>query len=407
MDLSRQCYSKCVAMETLCDESLKEGSEMKIREIKTFFANAGKRNFLFVKVLTDEGIHGIGEAYSVGPDLATEATLRYFKEWLVGEDPTNVEHLWAKMYNFSRFPGGSVVNSAISGIEHALWDISAKAAGVPVYKMLGGKTRDRVRVYQNPGGNTPQETAERALKAIERYGYTALKIGPYPIGSDRMPFSQVLRFAEAKMAALRNAVGEDIDIGVDAHAKIFEPYRAVQMADVLGPYRPFFFEEPIRPENIEAMAKVADRIDIPLATGEDLYTKYEFRDLLVAQAADIIQPDICVAGGLLELKKIAAMAEAFYVTVAPHNPMGPLATAVNVHLAACIPNFLILEYNPDDRPPRSDFLLEPLVVENGYITLPDKPGWGVELNEEALGKYPYKTWHRTFAYREDGSVGYI
>jgi len=380
---------------------------MVIDGVKTFLVGTGRRNLLFIKVTTNEGIHGIGEAYSVGPDLATRETISYFEDWLVGEDPTNIEHLWAKMYNFSRFPGGSVINAAISGIEHALWDILGKSAGVPVHKLLGGRTRDRVRVYQNPGGGSPQETAENAIALRERYGYTAFKIGPHPPGSDRMPFAKVLRAAEEKMRVLRDAVGEDVDIALDPHAKIFEPIWALQMAEVLKPFRPLFFEEPIRPENIDAMARVAAKIGIPLATGEDLYTKYEFRDLLVAQAADIIQPDICIAGGLLELKKIAAMAEAFYVSVAPHNPMGPLATVVNVHLAASIPNFLILEYVPDDRPPRSELLVEPLRVEDGYIAVPDAPGWGVELNEEALSKYPYQPWHRGFSYREDGSVAYI
>jgi galactonate dehydratase len=273
--------------------------------------------------------------------------------------------------------------------------------------MLGGRTRDRVRVYQNPGGSTPEETAERAQELIAKYGYTALKIGPHPKGSDTMPDAKVLRFAEAKMRALREAVGEDVDIGVDPHARIFEPVRALEMARVLQPYRPFFFEEPIRPENIDAMAKLAAKIEIPLATGEDLYTKYEFRDLLVAQAADIIQPDICIAGGFLELKKIAAMAEAFYVSVAPHNPMGPLATVINVHLAASIPNFLVLEYTPDDRSPRKDILKEPLTVKDGYIDVPEAPGWGVELNEEAIAGMPYQPWHRSFNYREDGSVAFI
>jgi len=380
---------------------------VKIRDIETFLVNTGGRNLVYVKVLTDDDLHGIGEAYSVGPDRATVETIDYFKDWLVGEDPTRIEHLWAKLYNFSRFPGGSVVNSAISGIEHALWDISAKAAGVPVHRMLGGRTRDRVRVYQNPGGSTPEETAERAQELIAKYGYTALKIGPHPKGSDTMPDAKVLRFAEAKMRALREAVGEDVDIGVDPHARIFEPVRALEMARVLQPYRPFFFEEPIRPENIDAMAKLAAKIEIPLATGEDLYTKYEFRDLLVAQAADIIQPDICIAGGFLELKKIAAMAEAFYVSVAPHNPMGPLATVINVHLAASIPNFLVLEYTPDDRSPRKDILKEPLTVKDGYIDVPEAPGWGVELNEEAIAGMPYQPWHRSFNYREDGSVAFI
>ena len=384
---------------------------MKITGIDTFLVWLGGRNHVYVKVLTDEGMHGIGEAYSIGPDLATKAAIDDFATWLIGEDPTNVEHLWAKMYNFTRVPGGSVINSAISGIEMGLWDIAGKAAGLPVYKLLGGKTRDKVRVYQSASasaeGDFPEATADRALELIDKYGYTALKLGPHPRGGDAQPWNQTLRYAEDKIRAVRDAVGDDVEIGVDAHAKIFEPFRAVQMAEVLRPYRPLFFEEPIRPENIEAMAHVKDRISIPLATGEDLYTKYAFRDLLVADAADIIQPDICVAGGFLEMKKIAAIAESFYVSLAPHNPMGPLATVVNVHLAACIPNFLILEYKPDDESPRSDVLLEPLMVQGGYIPVPDKPGWGVELDEEGMARHPYQPWHRAFPYREDGSIAFV
>src|SRR5207237_3034185 len=209
-----------------------------------------------------------------------------------------------------------------------------------VYQLLGGKCRDRIRVYQNPGGRSPEETAERGQALIEKYGYTALEIGPQPGGSEKMPWSQVVKGSAAKMEALRRAVGDDVEIGVDPHAKIFEPIRAMQLAQALKPFDPFFVEEPLRPENIDAMAELKQQfssIGVPLATGEMLYTKYEFRDLLVRSAADIIQPDICCAGGLLEQRKIAAMAESFYVTVAPHNPMGPVATAVNVHFAACTP----------------------------------------------------------------------
>ncbi len=379
---------------------------MKITDIKTFLVNIG-RNLIFVKVCTDEGIEGIGEAYSVGPDDATVATIHHFKDWLVGRDPTDIEHLWQLMYNGSRFPGGSVINSAISGIEHALWDIAGKALGVPVYKLLGGKCRDKIRVYQSAGGGTPEQAAENAVATIEKYGYTAIKMGPHPPGSDQMPINAVIRGAAERMEAVRKAVGDDIDIGLDPHAKIFEPVRAIMMAEALKPYKPFFFEEPIRPENIDALVKVAAHVDIPLATGEMLYTKYEFRELLVKQAVDIIQPDICLTGGILECKKIAAMAEAYYVPLAPHNPMGPVATAVNVQFAASIPNFLILEYIPDDRPPRSELVKEPLKVEDGYITVPDKPGLGIELNEEAFAKYPFKPWHRGFVFREDGSVGFI
>jgi galactonate dehydratase len=380
---------------------------MKITRIETFLVHPDHRNLVFVKVHTDEGLYGIGEAYSCGPDRATEAAIHDFEEWLIGRDPLDIEGLWQLMYIGSRLPGGSVVNAAISGIDHALWDIKGKALGVPVWQLLGGKVRDRVRVYQNPGGRTPEEIGERALALRERYGYTAFKINPHPPGSESMPWNRVVREAAARLEGIRKAVGEDIDIGVDPHAKIFEPVRALEMAEALKPYRPFFFEEPLRPENIDALAEFKKQCPIPVATGEMLYTKYEFRDLLVRGAADIIQPDVCLTGGLSEMKKIAAMAEAHYVTVAPHNPMGPVATAVNVHFAIATHNFLILEYIPDDLPPRRDLVKEPLVVKDGYIEVPTRPGLGIELNEEAFGKYPYRSWHRGFPWRPDGAIGFI
>jgi len=380
---------------------------MKITNIRTFIVNPGGRNLVFVKVCTDEGVYGIGEAYSVGPDDATVATINYFADWIKGFDPMDIEFLWARMYNGSRFPGGSIINSAISGIEHALWDITGKALGVPVYRLIGGKCRDRIRVYQSAGGGTPEALAENALKIIEKYGYTAVKIGPHPPGSDSMPYNEVLNHAAARMEAVRKSIGDGVDIGVDAHAKIFEPVRAVMMAEAIAPCRPLFLEEPTRPENIDALANMASKVKIPIATGEMLYTKYEFRDLLSRNAADIIQPDVCCAGGIMECKKISGIAEAFYVTVAPHNPMGPVATAVNVHLAASIPNFLILEYIPDDQPPRRDLVKEPMKLENGYIPVPTAPGLGIELNEEAFDKYPYKLWNRGFPHREDGSMAFI
>ena len=379
---------------------------MKIERIQTFLANTGGRNYCFVKVLTDDGLHGIGEAYSVGPDRATEATIHDFEEWLVGQDPLRIEHLWAMMYNGTRFPPGPTILAALSGIEHALWDIKGKALGVPVWQLLGGAVRDRVRVYQNPGGATPAEMAERAVALIERYGYTALKLAPHPPGAERMPWNAVVRAAAERLKAVRDAVGPDIDIGLDPHAKIFEPAKSLQMARAVADYNPFFFEEPLRPENIDALASFKKQCPIPVATGECLYTKYDFRDLIVREAADIIQPDVCLMGGLLEMKKVAAIAEASYVVVAPHNPMGPVATAVNVHFAASTPNFIVLEYTPDDRPPRRDLVQEPLVVRDGYIELPAKPGLGIELNEDAFKQYPFRSWRRTSPIRPDGSIGF-
>jgi galactonate dehydratase len=386
---------------------IRRGCAMQITRIDTYLVGAGGRNLLFLQVQTDEGIVGVGEAYSCGPDDATERVVHDFESWLVGRDPREVERLWQLMYNATRFPGGSVVNSAISGIEHALWDIKGKALGVPVYELLGGRCRDRVRVYQSPHGGSPEELAANAQELVGRYGYTALKIGPQPVGSHALPWNRVLRESAARMEAVRRAVGEDVDIATDPHAKVFEPIRALELIDVLQPYRPMFVEEPLRPENVDALARLRAQSRVPIATGEMLYTKFEFRDLLVKEAADIAQPDVCVAGGILELKKIAAMAEAFYVDVAPHNPMGPVATAVNVQLAACTPNFLILEYIPDDQSPRRDLVVEPMRLSDGYLELPTKPGLGIDLNLDALAGHPFRRWHRAFPIREDGSVGFV
>ncbi|MFN0171575.1 MAG: galactonate dehydratase [Bryobacteraceae bacterium] len=380
---------------------------MKITGIHTFLVGAGGRNWIFVKVETDQGIHGIGEAYSCGPDEATVAVIRDFKSWLVGQDPRNIEHLWNMMVAFTRFPGGLVVNAAISGIEHALWDIAGKAAGLPVYMLLGGKVREKIRVYQSIGGDSPQQAAESASNLVAKYGYTALKMNPQGSGDNQRPYNSSTRSAGERVRAVREAVGPDVDIGCDIHARFFEMRRALALARAIEPYHPMWLEEPIRPENEEAMQKLAEHVNLPLASGECNYMRHEFRKILALQALDIIQPDICLCGGLWEMKKIASMAEAHYVMVAPHNPMGPVATAVNVHFAASTPNFFVLEYHPDDESPRKDVVKEPLMVKNGYIPLPNKPGLGIELNEEAFRHYPAKSWHRGFDYKADGSVGYI
>ena len=322
--------------------------ELRITDIQPYLVNAG-RTLVYVKVSTDQGLYGWGEAYSCGPDEATAATIRDFKEWLVGKDPRNVEYLWATMYNFTRFPPGFTGMAAISGIEHALWDIAGKAAGLPVYMLLGGKCRDKVRVYQST------RSPEDAKELMAKYGYTAFKSSAQA-GNRSTPYNALIRGIVQRAEALRAAVGPDVELGFDSHATVWEPFRAVQVAEALKPIRPLFLEEPLRMENVAALADLRRKVQIPIATGECLYTKYEFQRLLESQAADIIQPDICLAGGFLEHKKIAAMAEAQYVMVVPHNPMGPLATMINVHFAACTPNFLILEYHPDDASPRKDLI---------------------------------------------------
>lgn len=370
-------------------------------------ANISGRTWVYVKISTDQGIHGWGEAYSVGPDAATAKVIEDYKSWLVGQDPRNIQYLWDLMYNTTRFPGGSVVNAAISGIEHALWDIAGKAAGLPVWALLGGRVREKVRVYQSTGGATPQEAAENAQRLRESHGYTAFKMSPHNRGDNQMPYNQVTRIAGQRVKAVREAVGPDVDIAVDIHARYFEVQRAIRVAKEIEPYYPFWLEEPIRPENFDVMKKLADHVDIPLASGECNYTKFEFRDIINIQAVDIVQPDICVCGGIMEMKKIAAMAEAQYMMVAPHNPMSPLATAVNVHFAASTPNFLILEYKAPVTGAYKEVLKDPIMVEDGYVPIPTKPGWGVEVNEEVFQYYPPRPWKRTTGYRADGSIAFI
>jgi L-alanine-DL-glutamate epimerase-like enolase superfamily enzyme len=370
-----------------------------------------RRSATLVEVLTDEGISGWGEAFAQGlepPQIAVAVIDSALKPLLLGANPLDTEVLWHRMYHATRDYGrkGSVI-AGISAIDIALWDIAGKAAGLPVYMLLGGKCREKIRLYQSAGGNEPSEVAESAKRLVEKYGYTAIKMSPHMRDSNARPVNYVTRMAGQRVRAVREALGPDVDIGVDIHAKFFEVTRAIRMAREIEPYNPMWLEEPIRPENVDAMSKLADHVNIPLASGECNYTKHEFRSILHAQCLDFVQPDICLCGGIMEMKKIAAMADACYTRVAPHNPMGPLATVVNVHFAASTPNFFILEYHPDDVSPRKDLLQEPLMVKDGYITVPTKPGWGVELNEEAFKKYPPRPWRRGFDYRADGSVAYI
>jgi len=378
---------------------------MKITDIQTRGVNLGDGNHIFVKVLTNDGLHGVGEAYRAGPDEAVEQTVLYFRDWLIGEDPTRIEHLWRIMYNGSRFPGGSILNAAISGIETALWDVKGKAHGVPVYQLLGGRCRDRVCVYVSINGDTPEACAESARSAVKR-GLTAVKMVPLPPGHNQMPWGQVLKETAKRVEAVRIAVGDEIDVGLDVHARIFEPVRAWELSEVVRPYRPMFIEEPLRPENIDAMAGLRAKAGVPIATGEMLYTKYQFRDLITAGAADILQPDLLICGGLMEGKKIAAMAEANYLTMAPHSPLGPVSTAVGVHFAASTPNFLILEYRIDSEGPMRKLVIDPLKLEDGHVLIPETPGLGIELNESAFKGNPLKKWRRPMFTDADGNIGY-
>ena len=380
---------------------------MKITAVKTYLPSFGRRNRGLIKVETDEGISGWGEAYSVGPDQATKPIVDYIATWLLGEDPRRIEYLVTKTYQQFRFPPGGAGNAAISGIEHALWDISGKAANLPVYMLLGGHVRDKVQIYQHLGGASAQEASHRAHEMHDKWGVTAFKTSPYRLSHLQHRWGRVCEEAARFFEELRDKTPADWEFAFDAHAQIFEPIRALQLANALAPYDPLFYEEPLRPEHIPAWSQLRSQMQVPLATGECLYGRFEFLDLMAAKAADIIQPDVCVCGGLLEMRKIAAIAEAHYVTVAPHNPMGPVATAVNVHFAAATHNFKILEYLNPMQTEWQNWVVDPYLPRDGYIELRDRPGLGIEVNEQAVADSVYQHWQRTAPVRPDGSTGYV
>jgi galactonate dehydratase len=363
---------------------------MKITDVKTLITFAGWRNFIFVKVFTDEGIVGLGEASLEWNELAVAGAIRNLSPLVIGRDPSRIEELWRSMYRDPYWRGGPVITTALSGIEQALWDIAGKRLGAPVYQLLGGKCRERLRAYANAwykGAVTPEDFAERAVKTVEK-GYTALKWDPFGSADLTMNHEERKRAVEI-VRAVREAVGEKIDLLIEVHGRL-NPATAIDMSRQLEEFRPFWYEEPVPPDNLEALSKVAAATAIPIATGERLYTKYGFRELLSSQAADIIQPDLCHAGGILEVKKIAAMAEAWYVPIAPHNPNGPVGTAATVHLGACTPNFLILEYFCEDEEWLSEIVEEPLRFEKGEVIIPERPGLGIELKEAGIAKRPYQ-----------------
>jgi galactonate dehydratase len=379
---------------------------MKITDINTFHAYDGRRNNIFLEIETDEGITGVGEAYSIGPDQSVLSMLDEMKPWFVGQDPGRIEWLIKRAKNTLRFPLGQVAWSAISGIDIALWDIAGKAAGVPVYSLLGGKTRDTVRVYHGIYGDSPAGVAEHAVQLMDE-GYSAFKTSPLPSNWREMPWRRALRMAHKRMAAIRDAIGDGPDLAVDVHVAIRETSLSLELARVITPYRLMFIEEPARAEFIESSAVLRREFRVALATGENLYGLHRFTELLDADAVDIIQPDMLCCGGLLEAKKIAAVAEAHYVTVAPHNPLGLFSTAAGVHHAASINNFAILEWHGDHKKKKSEFVNESWIPVNGAFELPTQPGIGMTLNHEAIAASPPAHWDRGFATYSDGSPGFL
>ena len=367
---------------------------MRITEVKTFLVGGSWRNWLIVKLETDEGIHGVGEATLEGRSKTVETAVQELARYIVGKDPFAIERHFQEMYRRAFYAGGEVLTSAISGVETALWDIKGKALGQPVYELLGGLTRDRIKLYANAWydqGMSPEEFA-RAAKATVKLGAKGLKFNPWG-GRPGIDFyrleNSILNTGVEAVSAIREAVGPDIALYIDCNGIFNTVGNAVRAGKAVEQFNISFFEEPVPHENFDAMAHVRSKVDIPIAAGERLFTIFAFQRLLERGAADIVQPDMSHCGGMLEARKIAAIADSHYAAFAPHNPNGEVSYASAVQMAACVPNFLALEHFPPE-PWRFDVCSNPMVVEDGWLEVPDRPGLGVEFNEEAALEHPYE-----------------
>ena len=364
---------------------------MKVTDIKVFPVDCFRTNWVFVKVYTDGGLTGVGEATLEYKEHALIGAVDHIRSYLVGQNPLDIEKHYHAIYRDAYWRGGAVLMSALSAVEMALWDILGKHLGVPVYQLLGGKVNDDVRIYVNgwfAGARTPEQFAEKAKIAVQR-GVTAMKWDPF--GKSYLQISNAdLDTALRCVAAVREAVGNKVDLLIEGHGR-FDVPTGIKIAKELEPFKPMFFEEPTPPDNLEALKAVRDKSPVAIAAGERLYTRYAYKDLFEMRAADYVQPDISHAGGIMELKKIAAMAEAYYMPFAPHNPSGPVANAATLQLAAACPNFCILEIMYSDVEWRKDITDENLLYKDGFIEIPDKPGLGIEINEEECLKHPYQS----------------
>lgn len=384
---------------------------MKITSITTNVINARLRNWVAVRVETDQaGLHGLGEATVEFQTRGVVGAVEDLGQLILGQDPRNIERLWQIMYRHPFFKGGVVTMSALSGIDQALWDITAKDLGVPLWRALGGLTRDRVRMYDHLGGgnsdavyhsDTASSFAEKMKKSIDD-GFTAVKILAVP-KSAPLDNSAQLRHAEELMQTAREAAGPDVDIMVDFHGRT-SAAMAIEYAAVLEPFHPYFLEEVVQPELVAGMARVARSTRTPLASGERLFTTQEFLPLLQAEAIAIAQPDVCHAGGITGLRKIAALCDTFGVTLAPHNPLGPIATMVNVHLGLSTPNFLIQEVMRSDVPWREDVVQGVPMIRDGYVQPPTAVGIGVSIDEAEAAKHPFQASKPIQWFHHDGAV---
>jgi galactonate dehydratase len=395
--------------DSLCEKrspSEKENDTMKITQLELYQVPP---RWLFLKIVTDEGIVGWGEPVIEGRAATVAAAVRELGEYLIGQDPMRIEDHWQTMYRGGFYRGGPILMSAIAGIDQALWDIKGKYLNVPVYQLLGGACRDSIRVYSWIGGDRPSDVGQAAKEAAEK-GFTAIKMNAteelqYIDSYEKI--DQVL----ARVAAIREAVGNYMGIGIDFHGRVHKPMAKI-LAKELEPFRPMFIEEPVLPENNEALREIANHTSIPIATGERMFSRWDFKGLLADGYVDIIQPDLSHAGGITECKKIASMAEAYDVALAPHCPLGPIALAACLQVDATAHNAFIQEqslgihYNQGSD--LLDYLVDPTVFayKDGYVKIPQGPGLGIEINEEHVKKMAEigHNWKNPVWRHKDGSI---
>jgi galactonate dehydratase len=364
---------------------------IKVTRLETFKV---KPRWLFLKVHTNAGIVGLGEPIVEGRADTVAAAVREIEPYLVGKDPRRVAHHWQAIYRHAFYRGGPVLTSALSGVDMALWDIKGKALGVPVYELLGGPTRDRVRVYAHAKNRA-------ALRQGLAKGFMAFKTTPARRRPSRYVESPAeINYSAERFAEFREFVGDDVDLAIDFHGAI-SPATAKLLIKALEPYQPMFIEEPCQAQNHDVMAEIARGTHLPIATGERVFTKWGFREVLEKRAATILQPDLCHAGGITEVRLIAGMAEAYYAAIAPHNPLGPISLAAGLQLAACIPNFLCQEQVTLGE----GYLKRPFTLRDGYLDLPTGPGLGIELDDDFVAEKLGHDWRSSELYDEDdGSV---
>ena len=353
---------------------------MKITNIKSFPVWGGNRNFFFVKVETDAGIYGIGEGGITWRELAAAACVDHLKPLLIGEDPSQIEHLWQLMFRGGFFPAGRIACSAISAIDIALWDIRGKVLGVPVYDLLGGLVRKKVVCYPHIGGESPEQLANNAIKMADQ-GWRFVRWGT-PTEGDILEPSKAARQTLKQCDAVRTALGDDIEILIDVHTRL-DPQHVIPLCRSLEQFHPYFIEDPLRSENVKTYHQMARHVSVPLAVGEQFATKWEFRELIEEELMQYARIDVCIVGGLTEARKVANWCETHYIDIAPHNPLGPVSTAACLHLDLATSNFGVQEL------PRQPGTILPEVFpvqvsfEDGHLLPPTSPGLGIDLNEEA------------------------